>query len=112
MESSPELKPLLITLPKDGKEYFPVLQRGQTVGMRSGLVTLAPGEEVGEHTTGDHEESVIIIEGNGEAVIDGRKRLKVCEGQLVYNPPHTRHNLVNTSDATFRYIYVVSQVHV
>ena len=45
----------------------------QTVGMRSGLVRLKSNETVGWHTTGDHEESLIILDGQGKALIKGQR---------------------------------------
>ncbi len=42
----------------------------QTRGMRSGFVRLKPGATVGWHTTGKNEESLIILHGQGEALIE------------------------------------------
>lgn len=50
----------------------PLLQGApQTAGIRSGFVRLKPGETVGWHTTGQNEESLVILRGEGEALIDG-----------------------------------------
>src|ERR1035437_7941371 len=39
----------------------------QTAGMRSGFVRLKPGDSVGWHTTGQNEESLVILRGRGHA---------------------------------------------
>ena len=51
----------------------PLLQGApQTTGMRSGFVRLKPGETVGWHTTGQNEEALVILHGEGAALIDGQ----------------------------------------
>jgi mannose-6-phosphate isomerase-like protein (cupin superfamily) len=40
--------------------------------MRSGFVRLKPGETVGWHTTGQNEEALVILHGEGAALIDGQ----------------------------------------
>jgi quercetin dioxygenase-like cupin family protein len=77
--------------------------------MRSGLVTLAPGKDVGTHSTEDYEEMIIILEGQGELEAEGAGRRAIGAGQVAYNPPDTRHNVINTGDGPLRYIYVVSK---
>ena len=41
----------------------------QTAGMRSGFVRLKPGGSVGWHTTGQNEETLVVLRGRGEALI-------------------------------------------
>jgi len=83
---------------------------GQTAGMRSGFVRLAPGEAVGWHTTGAHEEELVILHGKGEAEIEGRSGMPIGEGMIAYIPPETRHNVKNTGTAELEYVYVVAPV--
>jgi len=82
----------------------------QTAGMRSGLVQLKPGESVGEHTTGDHEEALVILHGQGRAEVEGRKAIPISAKRLIYIPPRTRHNVTNTGDVLLEYVYVVAPV--
>ena len=42
----------------------------QTSGMRSGFVRLQPGNSVGWHSTGQNEESLVILHGAGEAIVE------------------------------------------
>src|ERR1039457_1411016 len=46
----------------------------QTTGMRSGFVRLKPGASVGWHSTGQNEESLVILRGVGDALIDGQPK--------------------------------------
>jgi len=91
--------------------YIPLLKgRPQTCGMRSGRVLLKQGEDCGEHTTGAHEECLVILEGRGEARIKGREPVAVAAGQAVYIPPHTTHCVYNVDCPVLRYVYVVAPV--
>jgi mannose-6-phosphate isomerase-like protein (cupin superfamily) len=87
----------------------PLLQGApQTAGMRSGFVRLKPWEAVGWHTTGDHEEALVILRGSGEAQIEGHKPMPVASRVMVYIPPMTRHNVQNTGREVLEYVYVVA----
>jgi quercetin dioxygenase-like cupin family protein len=92
----------------DTQEYAPLLARGQTVAMRSGLVTLKPGESVGWHSTDEYEEIIICLAGSGEIASEGRANERISANHYGYNPPHYRHNVTNTGTAPLRYIYVVA----
>ena len=101
--------PKLITLDAKGKDYLPILTGApETVTMRSGLVILAPGKDVGKHSTKDNEELVIVLEGRGEMRITGGETIPVSAGQAVYCPPRREHDMVNTGTSVLRYIYVVA----
>jgi len=80
----------------------------QTAGMRSGFVRLKPGATVGWHTTGRNEESLVILHGQGEALMDGQAKLDFTAPALVYIPPATRHNVKNTGSELLEYVYVVA----
>jgi mannose-6-phosphate isomerase-like protein (cupin superfamily) len=80
----------------------------QTAGMRSGLVHLKSGETVGWHTTGNNEEALVILHGQGEALMDGQAKQAFAAPSLVYIPPATRHNVANTGNELLEYVYVVA----
>ena len=80
----------------------------QTAGLQSGFVRLQPGETVGWHTTGQNEETLVILHGNGEAEIEGTPAMPVAEKKIAYIPPATRHNIKNTGDAPLEYVHVVA----
>jgi mannose-6-phosphate isomerase-like protein (cupin superfamily) len=80
----------------------------QTAGMRSGFVRLKPGDSIGWHTTGQNEESLVILSGKGDALIEGQPGRSFTAPGFVYIPPATRHNVKNTGDAVLEYVYVVA----
>jgi len=80
----------------------------QTAGMRSGFVRLKPGESVGWHSTAQNEESLIILRGTGDALIEGQAKHAFSAVQSLYMPPATRHNVENTGREVLEYIYVVA----
>jgi mannose-6-phosphate isomerase-like protein (cupin superfamily) len=80
----------------------------QTTGMRSGFVRLKSGVTVGWHTTGKNEEALVILRGQGEALIDGQAKQAFHAPVLVYIPPATRHNVANTGKEPLEYVYVVA----
>ncbi len=98
------------TLPLKCAEGDCPLLRGipQTAGMRSGFVRLKPRSSVGWHTTGQNEESLVILRGRGEALLEGQPGRAFEAPMLVYIPPATRHNVSNTGDGPLEYVYVVA----
>jgi mannose-6-phosphate isomerase-like protein (cupin superfamily) len=95
----------------DGTEYQPLLTGPpQTCGMRSGHVVLARGEECGWHSTGRHEEQLVILAGQGQVLSENGEPVPVRAGQVIYIPPDQRHNVRGQGDQPMRYVYVVSPV--
>jgi len=80
----------------------------QTAGMRSGFVRLKPGETVGWHSTAQNEESLVILHGAGDALIEGQAKRSFSAPGFVYIPPATGHNFENTGREILEYIYVVA----
>lgn len=103
-------QPLTLPLACDGGDCPLLKGAPQTTGMRSGFVRLKPGESVGWHTTGQQEEALVILRGQGEAKIEGRARLRVAAQMLVYIPPAAKHNVTNTGKELLEYVYVVAPV--
>ncbi len=102
-------KPFVRPLP-DVQEYVRLLEDGESVAVRSGLLALQRGEDCGWHSTENHEELVICLAGEGQIESAGMGRRRLAAGQYAYNPPHTRHNVFNTGSQPMRYIYVVAAI--
>ncbi len=103
--------PFVLPLP-DAGPYAPLLAPpADSPAMRAGLVTLAPGAECGEHTTGSHEELIVCLDGDGEIDAEGLGTSRLAGGHIAYNPPKTRHNVRNTGTAPMRYVFVVARQH-
>ncbi len=83
-----------------------------TSGIKAGHVTLAPGEKVGEHTTGEREEVLVIINGRGEAVLGEKEKVTIEKNTSLYIPPETGHDIKNTGDEPLEYVFITSQANV
>ncbi len=101
--------PKVITFENTGKDIQPLLSGPpETVNMKSGYVTLAPGKSVGRHSTEQHEEMLVILAGQGEMIFKDGARLKIAANQALYCPPETEHDVRNTGTEPLRYVYIVA----
>jgi len=66
------------------------------------LMSLKPGEDIGEEVHQDGDQFFRIEKGEGEALIDGkRSRIKGDDAVLV--PAGARHNIINNGDKPLRF---------
>jgi len=104
------LEPRIINADNAGKSYLRLIGGPpDSVTIRSGKVLLQPGETVGEHSTGDYEEVIIVLEGEGQFIFGEGKLLPFDVGKILYCPPNTTHNMKNTGSTPLQYIYVVAK---
>ena len=69
---------------------------------------LKPGENVGEHTTNDREEVIIVLKGHGKAIIDKDEIFNIESNIVLYIPPKTFHDIKNIGLKPLEYIFVTS----
>ena len=100
-------KPFTISLPTENG-YVEILGSSNCVAMQAGRVVLLPGQDCGKHSTGDHEELIVVLRGEGELEVEGAGRTKISAGMVAYNPPQTEHNVINTGIEPLAYIYIVA----
>ena len=104
------LKPILIDATSGENGYTRLLSGPpQSVFMRSGKVVLQPGEAVGKHSTEGKEELIIILDGEGQFLLGDNQSLAFDSNSVLYCPPMTEHNILNTGETSLQYIYVVSK---
>lgn len=104
----PQIRAILLE-PGD-QSYFLLLNGPPETGtMRSGLVTLAPGQEIGLHNTDRNEEMIIPLQGQGELRFADHPPILIKPGLVTYAPAHTEHNVVNTGTTALRYIFIVAK---
>ncbi|TAL56431.1 MAG: cupin domain-containing protein [Nanoarchaeota archaeon] len=84
-----------------------IVRQPKSRNLRAGKVILKPGKEVGEHIPYKREEIVIILEGKGVMVIEGKKK-NVKTGDAVFIAENKKHNIINNSRRNLTYVYVVS----
>jgi len=69
------------------------------------LMTIPPGEEIGEEVHEGEDQTLVFVEGEGEAVLEGEVS-PVHSQSLVFVPAGTRHNFRNTGSGPLR-LYTV-----
>ncbi len=101
-------KPFKIVL-SSSEEHHPLLTGPpQSCGMRSGRVTLKPGQSCGQHSTKAHEELLVFLRGRGQVVFERHPAIEVAGGEVVYIPPHTLHDVRSDGSDPLGYVYVVA----
>jgi mannose-6-phosphate isomerase-like protein (cupin superfamily) len=65
------------------------------------LMSLKPGEDIGEEVHKDRDQFFRIEKGKGEVLIDN-KRSKIKSDDAVLVPAGARHNIINTGDKPLR----------
>lgn len=73
--------------------------------LKSGKVTLSPGEEIGEHTTYKKEELIIVLQGTA-SLVKNNKVIELKEGETHYIREGIKHNIKNNSDQELKYMYI------
>ena len=104
------LEPKVIKYETECKEYVRLLGGPpESIVMRSGAISLRPGKTVGKHNTEEHEELLIVLEGEGSLILSENKHLEMKVDTVLYCPPDTEHDVKNTGSGILRYIYVVAK---
>jgi mannose-6-phosphate isomerase-like protein (cupin superfamily) len=65
------------------------------------LMSVEPGSEIGEEVHDDVDQTLVFVEGTGEAVLEGETSA-VGPDRLVFVPAGTRHNFRNTGPAPLK----------
>ena len=68
-------------------------------------MTIPAGGEIGEEVHQENDQLLVFVDGEGEAVLDGRSST-VGPNDLVLVPAGTRHNFINTGDGPLRLVTV------
>ena len=76
--------------------------------LKSGLVVLAPGEEVGEHVTDKREELITVLQGDALVMVDGEEPVTVSADHVVFIPAEKKHNIKNNGNGDLKYVYTVA----
>lgn len=70
------------------------------------LMSLKPGDEIGEETHDDIDQFFRFEEGEGKVVIDGTEH-SIKDGDAVIVPAGALHNVVNTSKSSDLRLYTI-----
>jgi mannose-6-phosphate isomerase-like protein (cupin superfamily) len=108
-ESQPKPHPKLVALQKSENGILPILTGPpETVTMKSGYVVLESGRSVGRHSTEQHEEMLVVLEGQGEMRFHDGSTIPIKGNTALYCPPQTEHDVRNSGTGVLRYVYVVA----
>lgn len=80
---------------KENADFRRVLYTGKNLQLV--LMSLQPGEDIGEEVHDDRDQFFRVETGNGEVSIDGR-RTKLGDDMAVIVPAGARHNVRNTGE--------------
>ena len=80
---------------EDNADFRRVLYTGKHLQLV--LMSLEPGEEIGEEVHEDHDQFFRLEQGHGEVVIDGTRR-KIKSDDAIIVPAGACHNVINTGD--------------
>lgn len=89
----------VLRLAQENEDFRRVLfttERSQLV-----LMSLKPGEEIGEEVHDGIDQVLAFVGGEGEAIIEG-EHSSVRNGSVVVIPGGTRHNFVNNGTAPLK----------
>ena len=86
-------------LTEDNKDFRKVLYTGKHLQLV--LMSLKPGEEIGEEVHTTHDQFFRFEKGKGEVWIDGVKS-KVKADVAVIVPAGAKHNVINTGDKSLK----------
>jgi mannose-6-phosphate isomerase-like protein (cupin superfamily) len=82
-------------LTEHNSDFCRVLYTGKRLQLV--LMSIEPGEDIGEEIHPDRDQFFRIEKGKGEVVIDGRKT-KIESDSAILVPAGARHNIRNTGD--------------
>jgi mannose-6-phosphate isomerase-like protein (cupin superfamily) len=70
------------------------------------VMSLKPGEDIGEEVHDDGDQFIRVEEGEGTAVLDGVEH-KIADDYAVVIPAGTKHNILNTSATEPMRLYTI-----
>ena len=83
----------------DNTDFRRVLYTGKHLQLV--LMTLQPGDDIGEEVHDGHDQFFRIESGKGEVLLDGTRH-PVQDDDAVIVPAGARHNVTNTGDAPLK----------
>lgn len=89
----------IIDIKKEGR-----LAKGLKI--KAGCVHLEPNEEIGEHSTENGEEFILVLEGVA-TVMNNNEKIFLQKNQCVFIPQQSRHNVINEGKELLIYLYFV-----
>ncbi|MCU0886858.1 MAG: cupin domain-containing protein [Rubritepida sp.] len=115
-----ETAPLVVLQPGEGREFWqPVPANGfvrcllsaAEIGAESrfamGTQTVAAGCFVREHLHPDHEEVILVLEGRGEALLDGSRRAPMEKGTCLFLGKGRPHRFDASAEGPMTFLWLI-----
>ena len=83
----------------ENEDFRRVLYTGKNLQLV--LMSIPPGEEIGEEVHEDRDQFFRIEEGEGEVLIDGKTH-EIADDDAIIVPAGARHNVRNTGDVPLK----------
>jgi mannose-6-phosphate isomerase-like protein (cupin superfamily) len=83
----------------ENEDFRRVLYTGKNLQLV--LMSIAPGDEIGEEVHEDRDQFFRIEEGEGEVVIDGKTH-EIADDDAIIVPAGARHNVRNVGDVPLK----------
>lgn len=64
-------------------------------------MSIAVGDDIGEEVHPDTDQTFVLIEGVGKAVVNGEESIFEAD-QLIFVPAGTKHNFINTGEKALK----------
>lgn len=93
----------IVTLAKQNSRFRKVVKTGDNSQVV--LMSIPPGGEIGLETHPGIDQTLVFVEGNGEAVLDG-ETTPIKINDLTFVKAGTEHNFLNTGDSDLK-LYTV-----
>ena len=101
MAEQPKDQVDVVALARESDDFRRVVITGKE--MQVVVMTIPPGEEIGAETHEGHDQILLFVDGEGEAVLDGVSST-VSAGDLSFVHAGVHHNFINTGDQPLRII--------
>jgi len=98
----------IVELAKQNENFRQVVNTGKHSQVV--LMSLLPGEDIGEEIHETIDQVLVFVEGSGEAVIEGEAS-PIKEGDLVFVDAGIKHNFKNTGSIALKLYTVYSPVN-
>jgi len=93
---------------KQNNYFRQVLATGKNVQIV--VMSIPPGGEIGQETHANNDQVLMLIEGTGEVILDG-KTADFEVGDIVLVPAGTQHNFITRGNAPMKIITTYSPPH-
>jgi mannose-6-phosphate isomerase-like protein (cupin superfamily) len=95
-------------LARENKDFRRVVATGPHAQVV--LMSLRPGEAIGEEVHEDTDQVFLVAKGSGEAVVAGARQ-PMHKGALLLVPAGTRHDIRNTGEKRLRLVTIYAPPH-